>query len=303
MHRSLPAYAPAVTHIGVDFGDAPARCMAHYEVSSDVVAHCLLEFEHLGRHGSRLGLAMMTTIARPSAASLFLTLLKANEAIGTATGFVVERGNAFLVTNRHVVLGINALPETLVIKHNRAGALGQYEDKVEPLYDGDGNPLWYEHPTLGEVVDVAALPLTDTSNVDLLSYDPWAPGPGLRAGVSDPLNIIGFPFGITVGAALGVWTRGFVASEPDIDWQDRPAFLIDSRTRTGQSGSPVIAYANGGAVTLANGSAGIFGGPVEQFFGIYSGRINAESDLGIVWKPRALREVIDGKRRPQRRAS
>jgi hypothetical protein len=33
--------------------------------------------------------------------------------------------------------------------------------------------------------------------------------------------------------------------------------------------------------------------PPETFLGVYSGRINEESDLGYVWKASALRELIE----------
>jgi len=274
--------------------------MAHYEVSRDVVGHCLRGFDHLGPHG-REGVGEVMTIAQASAKSLYLKQMRNGQVIGMATGFVVVRERPFLVTNQHVLWGKDAhgrvaMPDTLVIKHNREGAFGQYEEKEEPLHDGKG-ALWYEHPTLRQDVDVAALPLSDTTGVELMPYDPWDPGPGLRADLTDPLNVIGFPFGITGGAAFGVWTRGFVATQPEIDWSGLPCFLIDSRTRPGQSGSPVIAYAEGSGVPTTKASLHFFDGPVEQLFGLYSGRIDAESDLGKVWKPRALREVIEGKSR------
>ena len=82
-----------------------------------------------------------------------------------------------------------------------------------------------------------------------------------------------------------------------LDWENLPRFLIDSRTRSGQSGSPVIAYSDGGAVPMADGSLAFMSGPMEQFFGVYSGRINAESDLGVVWKAQVVREVIEGQTR------
>jgi hypothetical protein len=275
--------------------------MAHYEVGPHVVGHCLRQFEYTGLHRG-LG-DVMRRIERPSAASLLLIQRKDTYWIGSATGFVVRReGMDFLITNRHVVWDRDTQPDTLTITHNRVGALGSYEEKQEPLYDASGDPLWYEHPTLGEEVDVIALPLTDLHNVDLLPYDPWAKGPGLRTDVSDPLNIVGFPFGETIGPGFAVWTRGFVASEPRFDWRDLPAFLVDSRTRSGQSGSPVVAYANGGFVLMEGGGTQQFsGGPaLEQFCGVYSGRLNRESDLGIVWKPSALREVIEGRHRAER---
>lgn len=246
--------------------------------------------------------APMTVVARPSAASLFLVLQKNGVEIGTATAFVVQHdGVPYLVTNRHVVLGKGGLPDVLVVVHNKEGQLGQYEPKVELLYDQQGKPRWYEHPTLSQAVDVAVLPLTNLDGVDLHGYDPWNPGPGLRAGITDPLNIIGFPFGVAGGALLGIWVRGFVASEPLVDWSNLPCFLIDSRTRPGQSGSPVIAYSGGGMVPLVDGSTAVFGGPVEQFFGVYSGRIAEESDLGIVWKASALRDVIENVPRPAKK--
>jgi hypothetical protein len=43
---------------------------------------------------------------------------------------------------------------------------------------------------------------------------------------------------------------------------------------------------------MMNGGETMFGRPVWKFMGIYSGRINAESDLGIVWKASALDELI-----------
>jgi hypothetical protein len=33
--------------------------------------------------------------------------------------------------------------------------------------------------------------------------------------------------------------------------------------------------------------------PVTRFLGIYSGRINKDSDIGIVWKAEAIRELIE----------
>lgn len=246
---------------------------------------------------------MPIEVARPSVASLYLVLQRSGTQIGTATGFVVERdNNSYLVTNRHVVLGKGEFPDVLVVVHNRAGALGQYDPKVELLYDKNGEPLWFEHPTHPTQIDVAALPLTRLDGIEIYSHDPWDPGPGLKRGISDALHIIGFPFGITGGAALGIWVRGFIASEPDIDWQDLPCFLIDSRTRQGQSGSPVIGYETG-TYSTTQGSLIVGAGAAEQFFGVYSGRIAEESDLGVVWKSSAVREIIDAKQRAKREAT
>jgi hypothetical protein len=107
------------------------------------------------------------------------------------------------------------------------------------------------------------------------------------------LSIVGFPFGVIYGGAMAVWAQGFVASEWQIDFGDLPRFLIDSRTRPGQSGSPVIFFNTGGGFTDLQGNTTLTGGVTEEFVGVYSGRINEHSDLGFVWKASVLREVIE----------
>lgn len=44
---------------------------------------------------------------------------------------------------------------------------------------------------------------------------------------------------------------------------------------------------------MEDGGAAMFGGPVQRLFGIYSGRINKQSDLGMVRKTSALKELVD----------
>lgn len=251
--------------------------------------------------------AQPVSIARPSVASLLLVTKGNGHELSTATGFVAERdGTRYLVTNWHVVAGrrtdtgaplssTSAVPDEIAIAHNVAGQLGTWEWKHEPLYDHNGEPLWFEHPSHGRRVDVVALPLTDVSGMDVYPYDPASMGPGLAFGVGGFVTIVGFPFGITGGGAFGVWVQGAVATEPAIDFNDLPAFLVDSRTRQGQSGSPVLIYSSGGAVAMEDGSTAVIGGPAERFLGVYSGRITAESDLGIVWKAQAVVEIIDGR--------
>lgn len=87
---------------------------------------------------------------------------------------------------------------------------------------------------------------------------------------------------------------GTVATEPSIDFDNLPCFLVDSRTRPGQSGSPVLLYFNGGMVPMANGDTAVFGGPVEKLVGVYSGRISEESDLGVVWRSEVIAAIING---------
>ena len=178
-----------------------------------------------------------------------------------------------------------------MIVQNRLNRLGEWVSRTEKLYSQD-KPRWIEHPQLKEKADFVALPLTQIEDVHFYPYDPASPGPNIYVGTADSVSVVGFPFGMTAGGAFAVWATGFLASEPQIDFDGLPVCLIDCRSRQGQSGSPVIAYRSGGMVAMIDGGSAAFGGPVWRFLGIYSGRINAESDLGIAWKASAITELI-----------
>jgi hypothetical protein len=89
--------------------------------------------------------------------------------------------------------------------------------------------------------------------------------------------ILGFPEGMIGAANTPIWKRGSIASEP---YQQHP-YLVDSATRKGMSGAPVIARHTGifgmKRETL-DGSELI--GTVEKFVAIYSGRIPGDDSLG-----------------------
>jgi len=245
------------------------------------------------------------SVARPSVASLLVSPVANAIALGTATGFVVRwKETSYLITNWHVVSGRDphtnqplhpsgAVPDSLSTIHNLRGRLGQWKEVAEPLRDRDGRPLWREHPDFGHRVDVVALPLSQLEEVELYPHDPWAREPDIAAGVAEGVFIVGFPFGLTGGGALAIWSRGSMATEPAVDFRELPLYLVDSRTRSGQSGSPVIFYSAGGPVAMASGDVSIFTGPVERLLGVYSGRVSAESDLGFVWKIAALRRIVE----------
>jgi len=243
-------------------------------------------------------------ITQPSVQSLMLRPAVNGNVLGTATGFIVrDSGRSFLITNWHVVSGRNptsgqpssttgAVPDAIEVLHNSSGGLGQWVTTLEPLVDASGQPLWLEHPTRRRSCDVVALPLTLTQGVQLYPHVIEA-SPQISPRVAGGVSIVGFPFGITAGGALAVWSSGTLASEPDIDFANAPLMLVDSRTRPGQSGSPVILHSSGGGMfQMADGSTAITAGDVTLLLGVYSGRINDQSDLGMVWKVAALSEIL-----------
>lgn len=120
--------------------------------------------------------------------------------------------------------------------------------------------------------------------------------PGLaHLTVSDDVSIVGYPLGITGGEGLPVWSRGTIATELDFDHDGLPMFLIDSRTRPGQSGAPVMWYSSHGMIPVEGGWQLNDGtAPPLTLLGIYSGRINDQSDLGMVFTLAAVGEVLSG---------
>lgn len=236
--------------------------------------------------------------------SLLIEMRFNGQPLATGTAFVTTHANrAYLITNRHNVTGrdqhtgqplnrtTGGVPNEIVVVHN-APKLGEWVLRIEALYDANDQPRWYEHPTLGAKADFVALPLTQLDGVQLHAYAMNTAGPNILLGPAEVVSVIGFPFGMTAGGAMAVWATGFVASELDIDFASLPVFLIDCRSRQGQSGSAVIAHRAGGMVAMADGGSAVFDGPVFRFLGIYSGRINPESDLGMVWKRSAIAELL-----------
>lgn len=245
------------------------------------------------------------TISLPSVQSLFIEMRFNGQSLATGTGFIVNSARGpVLVTNRHNLSGRNCetgkpisttggIPNEVMIWQNQKGKLGWWTSKLERLVGENDQPLWIEHPKLKDKGDFVALPLTHTSDIELYPYDLQNTGPDIMLGPAEAVSVIGFPFGMRAGGCLAIWATGFIATEPDIDQWDKPIFLVDCRARQGQSGSAVVSHHNGGSVPMKNGGTAIFGGPVTKFLGIYSGRVNAESDLGIVWKATAIRELIE----------
>lgn len=248
----------------------------------------------------------MLNIAEPSIQSLFIVPMYNGRKLGQGTGFVVQYGGIpYLITNYHIAVGRDpndgqpmhgsgAAPDVLEVMQMipaGGGARSWQPRKERVLEVGTERALWLHHPIYGRSVDVVALPLQNAGGAELHPYDICDQAPNLRIGPAEGVSIVGFPFGYTGGSGFAIWTRGFIASEPDVDLNGLPRFLIDARTRRGQSGSPVIAY-NTNGVNPVQGGVSFSSRPVIQLLGIYSGRINEESDLGYVWKVRTIEEIL-----------
>lgn len=242
-------------------------------------------------------------------------------AIGTAF-FYCHEGTDFLVTNWHNASGRRpldlaplskhaAIPDNLVVRIPTEVVLkeGQsairWEPKVLPLYDEQQVPIWWVHPDEGSAIDVVVIQLDGEAsttkvvqaNADSLGMEKLALLPGMD------LFILGFPKGLSGGGRFPIWKRGSLASEPDIDLDGVPKLYVDSATREGMSGAPVYAQESGFWAPEGGSlpTDGVFG-KGRRFVGIYSGRVGDDqlgAQLGVVWKERAIVEVIRGGRRGQ----
>ncbi|TCL79524.1 MULTISPECIES: trypsin-like peptidase domain-containing protein [unclassified Rathayibacter] len=213
--------------------------------------------------------------------------------IGTATGFVARAdGVDYLVTNRHVVTGLdNITRQSLVSSRRRPtsltwtvqGTTGRAHHHQLELYDADFEPRWNEHPQFGAAADIVAVPLGAEGVSDLHMARPVDTARMLSASdssspsinVTNTVFVVGYPRGHSGGLpAAAVWTQGVIASEPDLNvLGDYPTFFIDSTTHQGLSGAPVYVATDERTIWHQGvGRTSMGWPPTAIFLGIYSGR-------------------------------
>jgi hypothetical protein len=253
----------------------------------------------------------LSPVEIPTLKSLFVELRYGETVLGNATAFLAandRESHCALITNRHVVTGrhqdtgeclhsMGGIPDNIVIHFHKQGPqLGEWKPITLPLYRPDGTPYWIEHPRLGAAADVVGLNLTWANDVRKLPYymkldlDRM----NMLVGPAEAVSVIGFPFGLSSSGKYPVWATGFLAQELSLVTPDNPVFLIDCRTRPGQSGSAVIAFRPGGYRKHHEGrvSTSLSAQRAWEFLGIYSSRVNADSDLGKVWHVSAVEAVL-----------
>jgi hypothetical protein len=241
---------------------------------------------------------------------------------GVATAFFYKVHEAMkLVTNWHVVTGVDPatmqpivridpatlqpidpgpLPTTLRLFYkqhltgDRPGVETVSHDIA--LYEKD-SAVWTEHNTR-QNVDVVALDLDMTAlanfvNMPINSVDQEAK---LRPYAGMDCFVLGYPEGMVGPGRTPIWKRASIATEPLYDFRNSPGFLIDTATRNGMSGSPVVARHSG--YFQPDPSQAMTGteiiGTVEKFVGIYSGRLGddpLEVQLGMVWRSEVLDNI------------
>ena len=224
-------------------------------------------------------------------------------AVGTAFLYKSE-GHPFLITNWHNVTGVH--PETGMLLHSQGlipDVLRFYykewgdgtrtvirSNHVDlPLYN-DGQALWFEHSSR-RAIDVVALRVSEPENCANLYINEVDQEPRLEPTAGMDCFILGFPEGLFGAAFTPLWKRGSIAAEP---FAQHP-YYIDSATRKGMSGSPVIVRHSGIFSPAGALSSDAIIGSVERFVGIYSGRIGDDElggQLGRAWQCQVLDDVL-----------
>lgn len=260
-----------------------------------------------------------TAHSQPSveAASLMTTpvyLVNGSKQVSQGTGFFfgIKNGagvidTVFLVTNYHVVTG-NSPGSTASSQGDRV-IFYLHKDSKEPsavkqvalpLYSTAGTPLW-EQSTEYPDADVILLPLPKSAFEGIAMYvfvDDHT-RTDIRIRPTSGATLVGYPYGFSdITNRLPVWKTGHVASEPQVDFQGRPAFLVDVSAFPGMSGSPVLAVANG---IYEDEQEVMRTGKVLRLLGVFSAmpvmrsQIPGQSDislqLGYVWKASLIADL------------
>jgi len=165
----------------------------------------------------------------------------------TSSGFFWRhRGCVYVVTNWHCLSGSNAktlkplgtfFPDRLIVEGKlikpdasdpkRSYLAGfRYEVMLE---DSEGRRLWIEHPA-GHVVDVAAfqLPIEEDGGYSFCCLNEIEYEKRWRPDVGSDAFIIGYTEGISSAHTTPIWKRASIASEPDLQYEDSPLFLVDT---------------------------------------------------------------------------
>lgn len=249
----------------------------------------------------------MTQIDQFSLATVPLELFFGETPLGQGTGFVWRIGERnYLVTNWHVVTGQDFFtrknlrsdggrPNRIRARFNIHGFFEKQEWLI-PLRNTHGEPLWMVHP--GRRVDIAIIPLPYDPATAIVTLYPLnlLANASLRIEIGMEVFILGYPFEI-VPPAFPIWKRGSIASEPQLSRLSNDFIYVDTASRPGMSGAPVIrrSWTNH---MVEPGVVAVVDRPLNRFIGVYSGRLPTdhpyEAQIGIVWDGSFIEEIIAG---------
>lgn len=241
-----------------------------------------------------------------SQAPVYLKMRFGETELATGTGFFYRRNDRlFLVSNWHNFSGRDPVTRQPLAAHAAVpdnvlcyACLNTQHISREWLrleLSGPSELLWLQHPVHGSGVDIGVLPVVLDQRFRAIVLNEL-PSTAMLLRVSHDVFVLGYPLGMLSLHGLPIWKRASVATEPGTS---EPRFLVDTATRAGMSGSPVI-FRYRGFYKHNTESAQVadddWFGEGDMFVGVYSGRLGAsevEAQLGIVWKASLIDEIVD----------
>ena len=177
-------------------------------------------------------------------------LLRGSQPISQGTGFFYasttpseEIETVFLVTNYHVVTGYSPQSQgrkgdhIRLILHRNRNDLRDVQAVDLPLYDERDQPLWIaSEQTPNADVVLVPLPRRVYERLRLLVFTEAHTRGDIKIRPTSGATLLGYPFGFyDTTHYLPVWKTGHIASEPDVDFEGRPVFLVDVSAFPGMS--------------------------------------------------------------------
>jgi hypothetical protein len=270
----------------------------------------------------------VTTIAE----QLFFTTVRidtftADDGLGAGTGFFLshkinEVEYLFVVTNKHVVMGVEEGKFSFLKQKERLPALG--DGFTLNVASKEWSQMWFGHPD--PTIDIAICPLGP-----LLQFVKQQHGTDLffrsvstemiptkvqlaELDALESVTFVGYPNGVWDSKnLLPVVRQGTTASPIAVDFEGTPRFIIDASVFGGSSGSPVFILNQGSWATkqggLVAGSRVLFVGVIAAvFFRTQMNQIipvpiptqiqpmakqQEMIDLGIVFKAHTVVETVE----------
>lgn len=243
-----------------------------------------------------------------------LSLYFNDTALGQATGFIWKIGDKYyLVSNWHVFSG----RDFFTMKNLRPD--GGRPNKIETMFnietgsffkqpwtihirDKGDRPLWMVLPGARRV-DIAVLPLEFPPGERIITLYPLnvLAVAALRIEIGMDVFVLGYPFPIEP-PAYPIWKRGSIASEPQLVGLSNDYMLVDTASRPGMSGAPVIRKSWQNHL-VEPGRQAYDDRPAVKFLGVYSGRLPVdhphEAQIGLVWDKSFIDEIIIGNKRDE----
>lgn len=250
----------------------------------------------------------MTTLDQFTLTAIPLEQYFNDTLLGHGTGFMWKiQEQYYLVTNWHVLSMCDFFtranlrkdagrPNLLRALFNiQTGSFDKQQWDIK-IRDDNDKPLWLVHPS--RRADVAVLPIPFKIKELIITLYPLnvLANARLRIEIGKEVFILGYPLKIEP-PAYPVWKRGSIASEPQLARVTTDYMLVDTASRPGMSGAPVIrrSWTNH---MVEPGVVAVVDTPLNKFIGVYSGRVPTdhphEAQIGLVWSDYLIDEIIDG---------